>query len=57
MFSVGALVGALVSGLLSDLAGRKVTIIIGASSYALGGALQASSVYLWSDRFCGVIIA
>ena len=49
VFSVGALVGALLSGLLSDLAGRKVTIVIGASLYALGGALQSSSFYLWSD--------
>ena len=40
--------GALLSGLLSDLAGRKVTVIIGASLYALGGTLQTSSFFLWS---------
>lgn len=51
VFSIGALVGALLSGLLSDFAGRKVTVIVGASLYALGGTLQASSFYLWSDGF------
>ena len=49
VFSIGALVGALVSGLLSDLAGRKVAIVIGGCLYALGGTLQASSFYIWSD--------
>ena len=47
VFSIGALVGALLSGLLSDLAGRKVTLIAGASLYALGGTLQTSSFFLW----------
>ena len=47
MLSIGAVVGALVSGLLSDLAGRKVSVIIGASTCAVGGTLQASSFYLW----------
>ena len=48
VFSIGALVGALLSGLLSDLAGRKVTMIVGSSLYALGGILQTSSFFLWS---------
>ena len=48
VFSIGALVGALLSGLLSDLAGRKVTMIVGASLYALGGTIQTSSFFLWS---------
>ena len=51
--------GALVSGLLSDLAGRKMTVVIGASLCAVGGAIQTSSLYLWSDRFllnCDIII-
>ena len=52
VFSIGALVGALLSGLLSDFAGRKVTVFIGASLYVLGGTIQTSSFYLWSDRFC-----
>ena len=47
VFSIGALVGALLSGLLSDLAGRKVTLIAGASLYTLGGTLQTSSFFLW----------
>ena len=47
VFSIGALVGALLSGLLSDLAGRKVTLIVGASSSAIGATLQTSSIYLW----------
>ena len=49
IFSIGALVGALLSGLLSDLAGRKVTVIIGASTCLVGGSLQVASFYLWSD--------
>ena len=53
VFYIGALVGALFSGLLSDLAGRKVTVIVGASLCAVGGALQASSFQLWSDWFFG----
>lgn len=48
VFSVGALVGALLSGLLSDLAGRKVTLIVGGSLYVFGGALQTFSFFLWS---------
>ena len=48
VFSIGALVGALLSGVLSDLAGRKATVIVGASLYALGGTLQTSSFSLWS---------
>ena len=46
MFAVGALVGALLSGLLSDFAGRKVTVIIGAFTCVVGGTLQTSSFYL-----------
>ena len=51
VFSIGALVGALLSGPLSDLAGRKVTMIVGGSLYALGGTLQTFSFFLWSVRF------
>jgi hypothetical protein len=40
-------VGALLSGLLSDLAGRKVSLIVGASSSVIGATLQTSSIYLW----------
>ena len=47
VFSIGALGGALLSGLLSDLAGRKMTVIIGAATCVLGGTLQVSSFYLW----------
>ena len=50
VFSIGALVGALLSGLLSDLAGRKVTLIVGGSLFTFGGALQSFSFFLWSDR-------
>ena len=49
VFSIGALVGGLLSGLLSDVAGRKVTVVIGASLCGLGGAVQTSSLHLWSD--------
>ena len=49
IFSIGAVVGALSSGLLSDSAGRKLTVIIGACTSAVGGILQASSFHLWSD--------
>ena len=51
VFSIGALVGALLSGLLSDLAGRKVTLILGGSLFAFGGALQTFSFFLWSVGF------
>ena len=51
VFSIGALVGALLSGLLSDLAGRRVTVIVGGSLFALGGALQTFSFFLWSGSF------
>ena len=37
------------SGLLSDLAGRKVTVIIGATTCFIGGSLQVSSFYLWLE--------
>ena len=58
VFSIGALVGALLSGLLSDLAGRKMTVIVGASLYAFGGTLQTSSFFLWSvlRSYCIVCI-
>ena len=51
VFSIGALVGGLLSGLLSDFAGRKVTLVIGASLCSLGGAVLTSSLHLWSERF------
>lgn len=47
--------GALLSGPLSDLAGRKVTVVVGASLCAVGGALHASSFYLWSDWLKNVV--
>lgn len=49
--------GALLSGPLSDLAGRKVTVVAGASLCAVGGALQASSFHLWSDWFENIVAA
>ena len=57
VFYIGALAGALLSGPLSDLAGRKVTVVAGASLCAVGGALQASSFQLWSDWFENVVAA
>ena len=57
VFYIGALVGALLSGPLSDLAGRKVTIVVGASLCAVGGALQTSSFQLWLDWFQNVVAA
>ncbi len=55
-FYIGALVSALLSGPLSDLAGRKVTVVVGASLCAVGGALQASSFQLWLDWFENVVV-
>ena len=57
VFYIGALVGALVSGPLSDLAGRKVTVIVGASLCGVGGALQASSFYLWLENVILIVAA
>ena len=51
IFSIGALVGTLVSGLLSDLAGRRVTVAVGATTCVLGGVLQSSSFYLWLEIY------
>ena len=55
VYYIGALVGALLSGPLSDLAGRKVTVVVGASFGAVGGALQASSFQLWLGWFENVL--
>ena len=48
VYPVGGLVGALLAGVLSDFAGRKRAIIIGASLAALGGLIHTSAVNLGS---------
>ena len=50
-FSVGGLLGALLGGPLSDLAGRKISVIVGAVVYGAGGVVQTVSFQLWSV-FC-----
>lgn len=47
LFSVGCFIGALVAGGLSDLLGRKFSIICGGIVFFTGGAVQSGSIYLW----------
>ena len=44
-----------ISPAFSDLAGRKVAIIVGGVLYAVGGTLQTAAVFLWlvSVLLCG----
>ncbi len=46
LFSVGSLIGALLSGVLSDFVGRKPAIVIGASLVAVGGVLHTGAVHI-----------
>ncbi len=45
--SVGSLVGAIVSGVFSDKAGRKPAIIAGACLAAVSGILHTAAINLW----------
>ena len=47
LLSLSAIFGALCSGVLSDLAGRKPAIILGASLVAVGGLLHTAAMNLW----------
>ena len=53
IFTGGAFFGALIAGLTTDLLGRRKTIILGALTFCLGGALQTSAQnlgYLYGGR-------
>ncbi len=53
IFTGGAFFGAFFAGPVGDMLGRKLTILIGALVFCLGGALQtgAQSIeYLYSGR-------
>jgi MFS family permease len=47
LLSVGCLIGALMGGFISDLAGRKPAVILGASLVAAGGMLHTGAINLW----------
>ena len=47
LMAVGSAVGSLPSGVLSDFAGRKPTLIVGGTLVALGGVLHLAAVNLW----------
>ena len=47
LLSVGCLVGALMGGFISDLAGRKPTVILGAILVTGGGMLHTGAINLW----------
>lgn len=53
IFTGGAFFGAMFAGLVSDRIGRKLTILIGALVFCLGGGLQTGAMtldYLYSGR-------
>ena len=47
LMAVGGAAGSLPSGVLSDFAGRKPTVILGGSLVSLGGVLHLAAVNLW----------
>ena len=47
ILSVGSLVGALMGGVLSEFAGRKPAVMIGAGLISCGGILHMAAVHLW----------
>ena len=47
ILSIGCLVGALMSGWLSDIFGRKPAIILGSILVAVSGMLHTAAIYLW----------
>ena len=54
LLSVGCLVGALMGGFISDLAGRKPTVILGAILVTGGGMLHTGAINLWLVNYCTV---
>jgi len=54
MFTTGAFFGAALAGPSGDYFGRRLTIMVGAVIFCLGGGLQTGAQnigYLWSGRF------
>ena len=47
LFSLGSLMGALFGGPLSDWAGRRATLVVGALFAALGIIVESSSIAIW----------
>ncbi len=54
LLPVGSLFGALLGGVLSDLAGRKPAIIIGASLVSCSGLIHIAALNLWYS-YCVLI--
>ncbi|EDV21449.1 expressed hypothetical protein [Trichoplax adhaerens] len=46
-FSLGCMVGALSAGWLSDVFGRKMTVLVGSTIFTVGGVFQGAAIYLW----------
>ena len=44
---IGCFIGALLAGVLSDVAGRKAAVVTGAACCAVGSALQTGAVNIW----------
>jgi MFS family permease len=54
MFTTGAFFGAALAGPCGDYTGRRITIMVGALVFILGGGLQTGAEnisYLWAGRF------
>lgn len=47
LLSIASLAGALVAGVLSDVAGRKPAVIIGGCLVSFGGILHIATLNLW----------
>ena len=52
---IGCLIGALIAGILSDVAGRKVAIITGTVSCIVGVTLHVGAMNIWWVGPCTVL--